>query len=63
MMNRGLTDWLSGSGGTGETLSQLLHISGKPRQFRAVELLPALVLLESRGEHLLGPSGTLPTSN
>jgi len=26
-----LTVWLSGSGGTGETPSQLLHISGKTR--------------------------------
>ena len=26
-----LTDWLNGSGGTGETPSQLLHISGKTR--------------------------------
>ncbi|MDO9128844.1 MAG: hypothetical protein Q7U34_03160, partial [Anaerolineales bacterium] len=27
----GLTEWLSGSGGTGETPSQLCTISGKPR--------------------------------
>jgi hypothetical protein len=46
----GLTDWLSGSGGTGETPSQLGHISGtwvelveiKRTRFRAAQPLPAL---------------------
>jgi len=37
------TEWLSGSGGTGETLSQLSIISGKPTLFRAAE--PAVRLV------------------
>jgi len=41
-----LTEWLSGSGGTGETLPQLCAISGKPTLFpsgrAAVRLEPVL---------------------